>query len=65
MDGWAHTSFLHNDVAVDQLFEKDWPNRKLQSRAVKANLRRYLVLREYGPDINDTSFLFHKHLTVG
>lgn len=68
MDGWAY--YFHDDVAVDQLFEKDWPEfphlqevaKCILYGAVKADLWRYLVLWEYGglySDIGASPALFN------
>jgi hypothetical protein len=68
MDGWAY--YFHDDVSVDQLFEKDWPEfPHLQEVAkcilygtVKADLWRYLALWECGglySDIDATPALFN------
>ncbi len=51
-----HSFFMHDDDAVDRLFDRDWPEFPLlkeslsciDSGAGKADLWRYLVLWEYG-----------------
>lgn len=53
-NGWAY--YFHDDVAVDALFAKNWPEfphlqevaQCILYGAVKADLWRYLVLWEYG-----------------
>jgi hypothetical protein len=68
MDGWAY--YFHDDVAVDRLFDKDWPEfphlqevaKCILYGAVKADLWRYLVLWEYGglySDIDASPALFN------
>ena len=52
-----HSFFMHDDAAVDRLFDRDWPEFPallkeslscIHSGAGKADLWRYLLLWEYG-----------------
>ena len=57
----GHSFFMHDDAAVDRLFDRDWPEFPLLKESLscivtgagKADLWRYLLLWEYGGIYSD------------